>query len=176
MLLTWCLGNESLQYASAQSSQPYANGAQNTDGRLTHRDGINHDARLCDPPAHDDRAGAQMVLERRPKYNEAYDVQRDRDVARPVVVERQENDIRDGVYVMRTYQRRLSASNTPLLRLMLQFMIPSFMYRPINSPMMTETCAHQLHVSASSTSLPKPNNIQSGCRSLQQWRIATTRN
>ena len=48
-----------------------------------HRDRVDHHRELGDAPAHHERADAEVLLDRRAERDEAADVQRDGDVARP---------------------------------------------------------------------------------------------
>lgn len=50
---------------------------------LTHRDGVDHNGDTRDTPAHDERADAQVFLERCPKGHEPDNVEHGPDVARP---------------------------------------------------------------------------------------------
>lgn len=60
-----------------------------------------------------------------------------------------------------TYHKRLSASKTPLLRRILQFMIQSLVYRPINSPRITDTCAASRQNSSTRTSCARATHYRS---------------
>ena len=106
---------------------------------LTYSDRVDHDRHLRNTPAHDDCAYGQLILERRSQDKETTEIQRNRNVTSPVNRGQDVRTLACKKIGSSAHQRRVSASKTPLFFLIPLFMIHSFAYRPINSPIMTAT-------------------------------------
>lgn len=76
-------GKQSLQYASGSSREFLSIKTRWKVGGLTDGSGVDHDSDLGDTPAHDQRADAEVHLERGTEDDEADDIEYGPDVTRP---------------------------------------------------------------------------------------------
>ena len=89
----------------------------------THGDRVYHSRSLCEPPADDEDADVEVVLECGADKHETSHIDWDADITSPARDGDQPNEEVQGIVA---YQKRLSASNTPLFLRIHTFIIQSF--------------------------------------------------